>query len=75
MDEKEDILKKGQKLLFIFFLFLLLFNWPVLSVFNIGSFFFGLPELYVYFFVTWALLILLLYFAVQNSTKNKSTDE
>lgn len=75
MDKNDNILKKGQKLLFIFLLFLMLFTWPLLSIFNVGSYFFGMPDLYVYFFVAWAVLILLLFLATRSMAKKSSPDE
>jgi hypothetical protein len=55
MDNREI---KGQRLIALFFLGCLLFNYPVLSLFNVAANVFGIPVLYVYLFATWALLIL-----------------
>jgi len=49
---------KGQRLIALFFLGSLLFNYPVLSLFNVAAEVFGVPVLYAYLFATWALLIL-----------------
>jgi hypothetical protein len=37
-----------------------LFNFPVLALFNVAGTFFGVPVLYVYIFVAWAALIALM---------------
>ena len=34
-----------------------LFNFPVLALFNVGGTLFGVPVLYVYIFAAWAALI------------------
>ena len=39
---------------------MLLFNFPVLALFNVGGMLFGVPVLYVYMFAAWALLIALM---------------
>jgi hypothetical protein len=49
----------GQKLIAIFVMGLLLLNYPVLAIFNINGLVFGIPILYLYIFVTWAVLICL----------------
>lgn len=35
----------------------LLFNYPILALFNKEGFVFGIPLLYAYIFVAWALLV------------------
>ena len=37
----------------------LLFNYPLLALFNVRASIFGIPSLYAYLFVAWALLIAL----------------
>jgi hypothetical protein len=37
-----------------------LFNFPVLALFNVGGTLFGVPVLYVYIFAAWAALIALM---------------
>ena len=39
---------------------LVLFNFPVLALFNVGGTVFGVPVLYAYIFAAWALLIALM---------------
>jgi len=49
----------GQRLIAIFLLGCLLFNYPLLYLFNIDYHLFGIPLLYVYMFAAWGLLIAL----------------
>ena len=48
---------RGQRLVALCLLGLLLFNYPLLAVFNVPTMVFGIPVLYVYFFLAWAALI------------------
>jgi hypothetical protein len=50
----------GQRLIALFLLGCLLFNYPLLYLFNIDRHLFGIPLLYVYLFAAWALLIALI---------------
>jgi hypothetical protein len=63
MDDR-DI--KGQRLIALFVLGCLLFNYPVLSLFNVAAVVFGVPVLYVYIFVAWALLVALMALAAES---------
>ena len=45
----------------------LLFNYPLLAVFNVAGEAFGIPALYVYIFLAWALMIGLLAIVVERS--------
>lgn len=49
----------GQRLIAIFLLGCLLFNYPLLYLFNVDYHLFGIPLLYVYLFAAWGLLIAL----------------
>jgi hypothetical protein len=49
--------QKSQRLVAVFLLGGLLFNYPLLALFNIPAEAFGIPVLYTYIFVAWALLI------------------
>jgi hypothetical protein len=57
--------RKGERLVAVFLLGLLLFNYPVLAVFYRSTQLFGVPIVYVYIFSTWALLIALLALIVE----------
>ena len=50
---------KSRRLAIVFMLGVILFNYPVLSLFNVPRFLFGIPLLYFYLFGAWILLILL----------------
>lgn len=50
---------RGQRLTAVFLLGCLLLNYPLLALFNTDQLVFGIPLLYVYAFVAWALLIAL----------------
>ncbi len=49
-----------ERMVALFLLGVLAFNAPVLLLFNIDAYVFGIPLLYVYLFVAWAGLIALL---------------
>ena len=51
--------RKGQRLVGLFLLGCLLFNYPLLALFNARTTVFGIPLLYAYLFAAWALLIAL----------------
>lgn len=50
---------KVARLVALFFLGALLFNYPILSLFNHAVLVFGIPLLYLYFFISWLLIIVL----------------
>ena len=47
----------GQRLLALFLIACLLLNFPLLSLFSTEGMIWGIPLLYVYLFLAWALLI------------------
>ena len=51
---------KGQRFVALCVLGLLLFNYPLLALFNVPGTIFGVPVLYAYIFVAWAVLIALM---------------
>ena len=57
--------RRGQRLIALFVLGCVLFNYPVLSLFNVASEAFGVPVLYAYIFVAWALLVALMALVVE----------
>ena len=57
---------KGQRLIALFVLGCLLFNYPVLSLFNVPADVFGVPVLYAFIFAAWTLLIALMAFAAES---------
>jgi len=56
---------KGQRLVAAFLLGNLLFNYPLLALFNRADAVFGIPILYLYVFGAWALLIVLLAYLIE----------
>ena len=57
---------KGQRLIALFILGCVLFNYPVLSLFNVPADALGVPVLYAYIFAAWLLLIALMAFAAES---------
>jgi len=48
---------RGQRFVALCMLGMLLFNYPILALFNVPSTLFGVPTLYAYVFIAWAALI------------------
>jgi hypothetical protein len=61
----------GQRLIASFVLGWLLFNYPLLALFNGTHTWFGIPALYGYLFVAWALFIGLLAFITEQGAPGK----
>jgi len=55
-----DDKNREQRFLALCMLGLVLFNFPVLALFNVAGSVFGVPVLYAYIFAAWALLIALM---------------
>jgi hypothetical protein len=55
-----DFESKGQRLVALCMLGMLLFNYPLLALFNVPATLFGVPMLYAYIFIAWAVLIVLM---------------
>ena len=51
--------RKGPRLVGLFLLGCLLFNFPLLALFNVRGTILGIPVLYAYLFAAWGLLIAL----------------
>ncbi len=56
---------KGQRLIALCILGSLLFNYPMLALFNVPVTVLGIPALYVYVFVAWGALIALMAWVVE----------
>lgn len=56
---------KGQRLAALCMLGVVLFNYPVLAVFNVASSVFGIPVLYAYIFTAWGLLTACMAYVVE----------
>ncbi|MEN3353394.1 MAG: hypothetical protein V7640_1552 [Betaproteobacteria bacterium] len=57
---------KGQRLVALCMLGMLLFNYPLLALFNVPATLFGVPMLYAYIFIAWAVLIALMAFLAES---------
>lgn len=55
----------GQRLIALGCLGFLLFNYPLLALFNDGRTLGGIPVLYAYLFIAWAIIIGLLAFVIE----------
>ena len=55
-----DFEAKEQRFVALCALGLLLFNYPVLALFNVDGTLLGVPVLYAYIFIAWAVLIALM---------------
>ncbi|NMM36850.1 MAG: hypothetical protein HHJ09_04940 [Glaciimonas sp.] len=58
----------GQRFAAIFTLGWILLNYPLLALFNDASTWFGIPILYAYLFIAWALIIGLLAYVAEKSS-------
>jgi hypothetical protein len=56
---------KGQRLTALCLLGFVLFNYPVLALFNLPSTVFGIPVLYAWIFLAWGVLIALMAWVVE----------
>ncbi|OJJ19530.1 hypothetical protein BKI52_22245 [marine bacterium AO1-C] len=68
--------KKGLvKFFFLFLLFMFIFNYPILSIFNtpekIGSY----PLLYVYIFIIWCITIACIAFVFERHPKHRPLND
>ena len=57
--------RKGPRLAALFLLGCLLFNYPLLALFNVRASVLGVPLLYAYLFFAWAMLIALVALAIE----------
>jgi hypothetical protein len=48
---------RGQRFIALCMLGMLLFNYPILALFNVPGSLFGVPTLYAYIFLAWTALI------------------
>lgn len=57
---------KGQRFVALCMLGIVLFNYPILALFNVPGALFGVPVLYAYLFIAWAALIALMAFIAES---------
>ncbi|PVY41886.1 hypothetical protein [Pontibacter virosus] len=62
---------KGRRLFFISALFMVLLNFPVLSIFNSGATVSGVPVLYLYMMVVWLVCIAAIAFFINRQNPRK----
>lgn len=55
---------RGEKLLWIFCLALLLISYPILTIFNVRVMVWGIPLLYMYIFLAWLLIIVFIFMVI-----------
>lgn len=69
--------RKNKRLVGLFLAGWVLFNYPLLSLFNLKTMIFGVPLLFLYVFTSWTLLILLAAMATKSRPRRSSklTDE
>ena len=60
---------RNAKLTLLFFVAMLLFNFPIIGIFGKNQLVFGLPVLYLYIFSVWLLLIALVYLLFRKPRK------
>ena len=65
---------KGKRLVGLFIVGLIFFNYPILSLFNLNKIIFGIPILYVYVFMVWFFLILLIVFITIVKSSDSNSD-
>ena len=64
--------RKSMQLVGVFFLGCVLFNYPILTLFNIDTFVMGLPLFYIYLFAGWAVLIVLILLITETGKKSRN---
>ena len=63
----DHIERKGHRFVALCMLGELLFNYPILALFNVSGSVLGVPVLYAYIFVAWAALIALMAFVAESA--------
>jgi hypothetical protein len=58
---------KGQHFIALCMFGMLLFNYPILALFNVPSTLFGVPVLYAYVFIAWGALIASMAYLAESS--------
>ena len=66
-----DFERQGQRFVALCMLGLVLFNYPVLALFNTSATIFGIPALYAYIFGAWAGLIALMAWLAESHSREK----
>lgn len=66
--------RKSMQLVGVFFLALVFFNYPIMSLFNTGAFMMGVPLFYICLFTGWSVIILLILLTMETGWKRKNSD-
>ena len=66
--------RKIMKLVGLFFMGCVFFNYPILSLFDIDAFVMGLPLFYVCLFSGWAFIIFLILIIMETGRKKSPSD-
>ena len=61
-----DLENKSQRFVALCMLGMVLFNYPILALFNVSGSLLGVPALYAYLFVAWAALISLMAYVAES---------
>ena len=64
-----------ERLIALCFIAALAFNPPLLGLFDTGGLVGGMPTLYIYLFVTWAILIILIAWLVESPSGRRDMSE
>ena len=64
----KDFQGKGQRFVALCMFGILLFNYPILALFNVSGAVFGVPVLYAYMFIAWAALIALMAWVAESGS-------
>ncbi|MBL8514166.1 MAG: hypothetical protein JNJ55_09280 [Betaproteobacteria bacterium] len=59
---------RAPRLIAVLLLGVVLFNFPLLAIFNVKAMLWGIPLLYVYLFAAWAVVIALVCWVVERHT-------
>ncbi len=65
----------SERLASLFLLGVLLFNPPLLSIFDIPDYVLGIPVLYIYLFTAWAVLVVLMALTVESAAAAEEAEE
>jgi len=61
-----EFASKGHRFVALCMLGVLLFNYPILALFNVTATVFGVPLLYAYIFIAWGALIAMMAFVAES---------
>ena len=67
--------KRNDRLIALVLIGVLALNYPLLSLFNDASLFFGIPVLYLYLFAIWSAIISLAALIIRRKTKKRKNGE